>query len=907
MMADDNEKASTSGGSSDPSFDVESPAAATDSGDKMASPASAAATGKGKKKWIIGFIVVGALLIFAVVFPTVYLTMTRRNDNNPSSTSNIEESEPEPDNGSTPDGGNGNGTRNRTTVFGGPFNATSNLRLFTEDVLSGYKDSDELKSDVAHAAWFLVEQVVQRNNRVDGYGSIGTGQRPSDGNLESGGPEPASPVTSDSGQGSNHGSGSDFGTNNQEALEEGDMVVSDGTYVYAAYSDYLLAWNARDGTQVAQIQMPPLDLGSAGGFAEGGDGGPAQDIYWYPKPEIRNLLLYQGRLLVIVGGYGPALMLEAGLNETVLNDFLNTQLRFYDVNSVVTGNNQPYSVLNLQGSFNSVRMLDGNAHVMTTTGINTYNDLVMPFEKDGQPDLSAMGPEEYTQAVYTKAQQEAVPKFVEKLTRQIAIGSAGAPNLVKISLFQNEYSGAGIEGLTFPDGILSTLALVNSFSLTGDLSTPVVATSSGAFLPSYWAHFYGSTTHLIIAGQGQRVDAQSGYSVESTNFLSFAVDGAAATAEAIGSTDGYVLNSYAIDVLDEYLRVGVSINNQWFFVTEPMPLMEGDVVEGSDTTGDVATDPTTGTSSVPAQNTNSTTENYIVILTLPGLNGTEAGVMQEVGRLQLGKPNELFTALRFYDNVAYAVTFERKDPLYVLDLSNPAAPRIDGELTVPGFSSYLHALNPEMSVMLGVGQAADANGTVTGTKLSVYNVKNRTNPFVAAEYVMENTADTFTYTAAESDPKTLRVVPGMNLISLPIDRSNYVSGSRWNGFFTFFVNETHIIKECEIGHAVNTSVYYGEPMPAEGDGGAGGVSDPSTGGGGGSDGSAPTATDAMPCFYCAALAPRSMVFDGNLMTMNNHFVRSNSLSTCGQVWALDIVVPVDNATMTYGGCCGAYW
>jgi DNA excision repair protein ERCC-4 len=673
------------------------------------------------------------------------------------------------------------------------------------------------------------------------------------------------------------------------------LVVSDGTYVYAAYSDVLLAWNARDGTRVAQIKLPPVNAGPAGG---GGDGMMEDAPYWYnPKPDIRNLLLYQGRLVVTVSGYGPQLMLERGLNESVLYDFLNAQLRIYDTASIVQGIDQPISVSNLQGSFNSVRMMDGNVFVMTTNGINTYPDLVMPFEKYLDPSLDGMSPEQYTQAAYAKAQQDAVPAFVDKLTSQVAMGDSGAPKLVKISLFQNEYSGAGIEGLTFPDGILNTLALVHSFSLAGDLSSPPAIASSGAFLPSYWAQFYGSATHLIIAGQGQRVDARGGYSVESTNFLSFAVSGAAATAEAIGSTDGYVMSSYAIDVKDGHLRVGASINHQWFFTTEPMPMMDGDMSVGSETT----------TTSTPVQDTNSTTENYIVILTLPGLNGTgSAGVMQEVGRLQLGKPNELFTALRFYDDVAYAVTFERKDPLYVLDLSDPANPRAVGELTVPGFSSYLHALNPEMSVMLGVGQAADENGTATGTKLSVYDVKNRTRPFVAAEYVMENTPDTYTSTMAESDPKALRVVPGMSLISLPIDRYTYTTGSRWNGFFTFFVNETHIIKECEIGHGFNMSVYYVDPMPAvEGDGstgGGGGVSDPSTGGGSGG-GSA----DPMPCFYCASLAPRSMVFDGNLMTMNNHFVRTSSLSTCAQVWGLDIVVPVDNLTMAYGACCPAYY
>jgi hypothetical protein len=511
------------------------------------------------------------------------------------------------------------------------------------------------------------------------------------------------------------------------------------------------------------------------------------------------------------------------------------------------------------------------------------------------PFLEASGstnPEQYVEASYTQAQQEAVPRFVEKLTAQLGMGDSGFPNLVRISLFQNEYSGAGIEGLTFPNGILNTVNLIHSFSLAGvDATTTAPAvTSSGAFLPGYWAQFYGSTTHLIIAGQGQRIDAQSEFTVGSTNFLSFAISGATATPEAIGMVDGYLINNYAIDVLDDHVRAGVSINHQWFFLTDPMPMMEGDPA---------ATDGTT-TTTMPAQSGNSTTENYIVILTLPGANGAEAGVMQETGRLHLGKPNELFTALRFYDNVAYAVTFERKDPLYVLDLSDPTAPRVASELSDLGFSSYLHSLNADHTLMLGIGQAALANGTVTGTKLSVYNMIDPLNPFVATEYVFQNTETMSAYTSAEYDPKSLRVVPTMSLVSLPFNVYNYQSGYQFNGFWTFFVNETTIAKECELGYTFNTSTNYVEPTPVEGDGSAG-----DSGGGSSGGGSDATPADTMPCFYCANMSPRSMVFDGALMTVNNRFVRSYALDTCAQAWALDIVVPVDNTT-SYG-CCGGYY
>ena len=879
-------------------------------------------------KWLWGG-VAAAVVISVVVFPAVYVTQQRNKSNN--------------------NGSNGNGVQNtqatadnqqgaivNTTTPGGIFNQSSKLGLFDASVLEGYDNNnpEDLKRDVALAAWFLVGQVVQRNNGVAGYESVGVSQQNGGNNFGGGRPgTEAMPVSADTNSGgaaSNgrpNGQGSSYGTNNQETnVEEGDLVVSDGQFVYAAYNDYLIIWNPLDGTQVAQIQMPDIVLStnqsSAGGYVP--TEGSSDPYYWYPKPQIQSLLVSQGRLLVVVSGYGQALMAEEGMTDPALVDYLNTHLRVYDTATLTASTTssvppQPIRTANVQGTYNGVRSTNGTVYLMSLSGINTYTDLILPFEKWNNPDtLGQMNEDQYTQQSYETAQQQAIPKFVNKLVSELGKGDAGMPQLVRLSSFENEYSGTGAEDLTFPSGFVNTLALIHSFSMLEDASDPILTVaSSGAFLPSYWAQFYGSATHLIVAGQGQRVDAGTGYTVESTNFLAFRLASGAVVPDSVGSVDGYIINNYAIDVANGVLRVGVSINNQWFFLTDPMP-MEGGNSAGLETTNGEAP-PDTTTSSPPAGTTNSTTENYIVILTMPGpYNATEAGTMSEVGRLQLGKPNELFTALRFYDNIAYAVTFERTDPLYVLDLSDPANPKVLAALDVLGFSSYLHSLNSDNTLLLGVGQAADANGTTTGTKLSLYNAQNPAAPFVAAEYVISNTDTRYTYSAAQDDPKAGRYVPDMNTFAIPIEANDWSSGYRFNGFWTFYVNATHILKECEIGHAYNETLYYVDPVPVDVGGGV--ATDPSTGTAEGSDGSSGTSdsggstgsdgSDAMPgssepsaCFYCAWLPPRAMIFSGNLMTINNHFIRSNDLDTCAQEWALDVVIK-DNSTLY--GCCAAY-
>lgn len=88
----------------------------------------------------------------------------------------------------------------------------------------------------------------------------------------------------------------------------------------------------------------------------------------------------------------------------------------------------------------------------------------------------------------------------------------------------------------------------------------------------------------------------------------------------------------------------------------------------------------------------------------------------------IGKPNEDLYGVRFFGDRLYLVTFERIDPLYVLDLSDPLDPLIAGELSVPGFSDFLHPVNDEL--LLGLGQ--DEAGLV---KLELYNVALLTAPF----------------------------------------------------------------------------------------------------------------------------------------------------------------------------------
>lgn len=88
---------------------------------------------------------------------------------------------------------------------------------------------------------------------------------------------------------------------------------------------------------------------------------------------------------------------------------------------------------------------------------------------------------------------------------------------------------------------------------------------------------------------------------------------------------------------------------------------------------------------------------------------------------EIGKPNEALYGVRFTDDKAYAVTFRQIDPLYVIDLADPADPYIAGELAVPGMSDFLHPVND--ALLLGLGRGAQG-----GVKLELFDVSNIAQP-----------------------------------------------------------------------------------------------------------------------------------------------------------------------------------
>jgi hypothetical protein len=114
----------------------------------------------------------------------------------------------------------------------------------------------------------------------------------------------------------------------------------------------------------------------------------------------------------------------------------------------------------------------------------------------------------------------------------------------------------------------------------------------------------------------------------------------------------------------------------------------------------------------------------------------QAGVLTLRGHVDLA-PGEDIRAARFSGDTGFVVTFKKTDPLFVLDLADPAAPTVRGELHIPGFSTYIHLM--DASHLLTIGLDAQDEGSFAwfaGVMLQVFDVTNSNNPLLLHKTVI---------------------------------------------------------------------------------------------------------------------------------------------------------------------------
>ena len=145
------------------------------------------------------------------------------------------------------------------------------------------------------------------------------------------------------------------------------------------------------------------------------------------------------------------------------------------------------------------------------------------------------------------------------------------------------------------------------------------------------------------------------------------------------------------------------------------------------------------------------------VYTLAERDGSLVGVGSVSG---LGRGERIY-AVRFAGPVGYVVTFRETDPLYTLDLRDPAAPAVLGELKITGYSAYLHPIDPGQ--VLGVGQEADPRGVVQGTQISLFDVSDLRTPRLRAKHHIR-----YGQSEVEFDPHAFLWWPAERVVVVPL-------------------------------------------------------------------------------------------------------------------------------------------
>ncbi len=178
--------------------------------------------------------------------------------------------------------------------------------------------------------------------------------------------------------------------------------------------------------------------------------------------------------------------------------------------------------------------------------------------------------------------------------------------------------------------------------------------------------------------------------LEKTIIHKISIDGGALKYKTAGEVPGVILNQFSMDEDKGYFRIATTKNRNWSSF--------GDWEER---------------------------ESYSNLYVLDEK-------MKIVGKVEKLAEGERIYSVRFMQNRAYLVTFKQVDPLFVIDLSNPTNPKVLGELKIPGYSSYLHPYDE--TTLIGLGK--DSGNWDAKLKLSLFDVSSIGDPKEIDTYIL---------------------------------------------------------------------------------------------------------------------------------------------------------------------------
>jgi len=263
---------------------------------------------------------------------------------------------------------------------------------------------------------------------------------------------------------------------------------------------------------------------------------------------------------------------------------------------------------------------------------------------------------------------------------------------------------------------------------------------------------------MVYASQDQLILSENAWdwwwfwgdddSRESTNLHTFDISNPAETIyTGSGRVDGTILNQFSLSEYQGIIRVATT-EGQWarWWMEDPEPMSSS-----------------------------------VVTLTHQVNTSTGKQSLEEIGKVDDIAPEERIWSARFDGDRAYLVTFRQIDPLWVIDLSNPAQPIILGELEIPGVSTYIHPLSKDALLTIGMGPAGEDGFGLdwSSTRLSIFDISDPTAPNVSSILSVSpvsnrgDNAWTWSYSEATYEHKAFQYWAPKDMLAIPLSTYRY--------------------------------------------------------------------------------------------------------------------------------------
>jgi len=268
-------------------------------------------------------------------------------------------------------------------------------------------------------------------------------------------------------------------------------------------------------------------------------------------------------------------------------------------------------------------------------------------------------------------------------------GEAPAP------VYRDSKQGEGYRAIPFGDIRYFPQAVQPDYLLVGgvNLDHPQERLNVHAYLGA-GENLYASPSNLYVAVTHQKppsllkrvnqmIAPEPVTLPTTTELYRFALNNGRVTFNGKGSVPGRILNQFSLDEYKGHLRIATTSGDMWRMDEH-------------------------------------TSKNNVYVLD-PQL--------AIVGKLEGLAPGERIYSARFMGDRAYLVTFRKVDPLFVLDLKQPAAPKVLGALKIPGYSDYLHPYDENHLIGFGKDTVADKETAYyQGMKMALFDVTHVSKP-----------------------------------------------------------------------------------------------------------------------------------------------------------------------------------